>query len=160
MARAVYSHNFKTIEGNELSLAAYAGKVLLLVNTASECGFTGQYAGLQKLYETYRDKGLVVIGMPCNDFGKQEPACALDIKHFTEKKFSVTFPLTDKISTKGAEQHPFFAQVTEELGSIALPRWNFYKYIVGRDGNLRTWFTPLASGESARVVRAVEKALS
>lgn len=160
MARSVHSHHFTDINGNDLSLSAYQGKVLLLVNTASQCGFTGQYAGLQKLYETYQDKGLVVIGMPCNDFGQQEPACALDIKHFTAKKFSVTFPLTGKVHVKGATPHPFFVQVKKELGSIALPRWNFYKYVVGRDGYIKTWFTPLASAKSSRVVRAVEQELN
>lgn len=160
MARSIYNLHFPSIDGNNLPLSAYAGKALLLVNTASQCGFTGQYTGLQKLYEKYQDKGLVVIGMPCNDFGQQEPACALDIKNFTAEKFSVTFPLTDKVHVKGAGAHPFFVQVKEELGSIALPRWNFYKYVAGRDGTLQTWFTPLASAESARVVRAVENALS
>lgn len=159
MACSVHSHHFTTIDGNDLSLSIYAGKVLLLVNTASECGFTRQYAGLQKLHERYMDNGLVVIGMPCNDFGQQEPACAIDIKKFTAEKFRVTFTLTDKISTKGAKQHSLFAQVKEELGGIALPRWNFYKYLVGRDGTLITWFTPLTGAGSSRLIRAIEKAL-
>ncbi len=159
MARSVHSHHFTSIDGSDFPLSAYAGQVLLLVNTASECGFTGQYAGLQKLHERYHDKGLVVIGMPCNDFGQQEPACASGIKDFTANKFNVTFPLTDKVQVKGRTPHPFFAQVREELGSLALPRWNFYKYVAGRDGMLRAWFTPFAGAESSRVVRAIEKAL-
>jgi glutathione peroxidase len=157
---STYQHIFSSIDGIPLPLAAYQGKVLLLVNTASQCGFTRQYAGLQKLYETHADRGLVVIGLPCNDFGKQEPACTADIQQFTQTRFNITFPLSDKITTKGVGAHPFFAQVKKEFGFFALPHWNFYKYIIGRDGKIITWYTPLTHPSSRKLIRAVESALA
>jgi glutathione peroxidase len=155
----VYGLSFTAIDGETLALADYKGKVLLMVNTASKCGFTKQYEGLQKLYDTYKDQGLVVIGMPCNDFGAQEPACALDIKTFTQEKFHVTFPLTDKVHIKGETPHPFFTQVNEQYGMFGSPHWNFYKYIVGRNGMLKTWFSPLTGPESTALVRVIEAEL-
>lgn len=155
----VYHHTFRDSDGDDLPLAAFAGKAMLLVNTASMCGFTGQYRGLQSLYEHFGPQGLVIIAMPCNDFGRQEPACIADVKQFTARKFSINFPLTDKVNARGREQHPFFAQVREELGGFAVPRWNFYKYVVDRSGYLTQWFSPLSGPESGKIITAVEAAL-
>ena len=131
----------------------------MLVNTASLCGFTGQYRGLQALHERYSSQGLVIIAMPCNDFGKQEPACIADVKQFTAHKFHVTFPLTDKVHVKGISRHPFFEQVQQEFSSFAVPHWNFYKYIVDRKGYITTWFTPLSKPLSRKVTETIETAL-
>jgi glutathione peroxidase len=160
VTRGVYGYAFKAIDGHLLPLEAYRGKVLLIVNTASLCGFTRQYAGLQTLYGKYRDKGLVVLGVPSNDFGRQEPGSAPEIKKFCETNFNITFPLADKVKVTGADAHPFFAQVREELGYWARPRWNFYKYLIGRDGHIVAWFSCVTAPCSGAIEKAVEAELA
>jgi len=127
---------FTAIDGQPLPLAQYRGRPLLVVNTASFCGFTYQYDDLEALWRRYRDKGLVVIGVPSNDFGQQEPGTAKEIKQFCESRYAVDFPLTEKQDVVGAEAHPFFQWIAAELGDAGVPRWNFHKYLVGRDGGL------------------------
>ena len=156
----VYGITFKTIDGRSLTLNQFKGKVLLIVNTASRCGFTKQYAGLQKLYETYQDKGLVVIGVPSNDFAHQEPGSASEIKQFCETNFNITFPLMDKVSVTGDNAHPFFKQVRQEQGIFAQPHWNFYKYLVSRDGHIVNWFGSLTGPDSAALIHAIEAELA
>ena len=154
--RAVWDQAFNAIDGTPMTLEQYKGKVLLVVNTASRCGFTKQYAGLQKLYETYKDKGFVVLGVPSNDFGGQEPGDATQIKQFCETNFNITFPMTDKVAARGGNAHPFFKQVRAEQGYIAAPHWNFYKYLVGRDGHIVNWFSPLTRPNAVRLERKVQ----
>jgi glutathione peroxidase len=151
---------FTAIEGGPLPLAAFAGKAVLVVNTASLCGFTPQYADLQALWERYRDEGLVVLGVPSNDFGGQEPGSAAEIKAFCEVNFDIDFPLTDKEHVRGAEAHPFYRWAAEELGSLAAPRWNFHKYLVGTDGRLVDWFSTTTSPTSEKVTAAIEAELA
>jgi glutathione peroxidase len=151
-----FAFSFKSIEGNPLPLSAFAGKALLVVNTASFCGFTRQYDALQELWERYRDRGLVVLGVPSNDFGGQEPGTESEIKQFCEVNFSIDFPLTAKEHVKGDAAHPFYKWADRELGVAAQPRWNFHKYLVSPDGRLVAWFATATSPTSEKVVEAVE----
>jgi glutathione peroxidase len=131
-----HDFSFTAIDGTALPLAAYRGRPVLLVNTASFCGFTPQYAELEALWRRYRERGLVVIGVPSNDFGAQEPGSAQEIREFCEKSYAVDFPLTEKQTVIGAAAHPFFRWIADELGEAGAPRWNFHKYLVGPDGSL------------------------
>ncbi|WP_159883642.1 glutathione peroxidase [Paenibacillus puerhi] len=140
----VYDFSAKTIEGNEQPLADYAGKVLLIVNTASACGLTPHYKGLQELHEAYADRGLVVLGFPCNQFAGQEPGTEADIKQFCELNYNVTFPLFAKIDVKGEQAHPLYRYLTENVpepyrtGDI---EWNFVKFLVNREGDVVKQFS-------------------
>jgi glutathione peroxidase len=156
----VYGITFKTIDGQSLTLDQFKGKVLLIVNTASRCGFTKQYAALQKLYATYKDKGLVVIGVPSNDFKNQEPGSSAEIKKFCETNFNITFPLMDKVDVVGDNAHPFFKQVADEQGFLARPHWNFYKYLVSRDGHIVSWYASATTPDSDSLIKAVEAELA
>jgi glutathione peroxidase len=131
-----YDFAFTLIDGQPLPLAQYRGRPVLVVNTASFCGFTPQYEDLEALWQRYRDRGVVVIGVPSNDFGQQEPGSSKEIKEFCESKYSVDFPLTEKQEVIGPKAHPFFQWIAAELGEDAAPRWNFHKYLVGPDGTL------------------------
>ena len=134
-----------TLDGHEQPLSAYADKVVLVVNTASKCGFTPQYEGLEQLYEKYADQGLVVLGFPCNQFGSQEPGNADEIGAFCQKNYGVTFPMMDKIDVNGDNAHPLYRWLTSEapgvLGSKAI-KWNFTKFLVGRDGQVIRRYAP------------------
>ena len=143
-------HDLKAtdINGNEVDLSTFAGKKVLVVNTASECGYTPQYAQLQELYDTYKDQGLVVIGFPSNDFGGQEPGSEAEIATFCQKNYGVTFTMISKVHTKGSEQHPVYAWLTQRELNGKLDsevKWNFQKYLINADGTLHTM---LASGTS------------
>jgi glutathione peroxidase len=142
-----------------LPLKQFAGKAVLVVNTASMCGYTPQYADLQALWEQYRDRGLVVLGVPSNDFGGQEPGSAEQIKDFCAVNFAVDFPRTAKQAVTGAKAHSFYQWARRELGSAAVPRWNFHKYLVAPDGRLADWFSTSTSPRSERVVKAVQAVL-
>jgi glutathione peroxidase len=131
-----YDFVFTSIDGQALPLAQYRGRPLLVVNTASFCGFTPQYADLEAVWQRYRPRGLVVIGVPSNDFGEQEPGSAREIKEFCEGRYAVDFPLTEKQEVIGPGAHPFFRWLVAELGEAGAPRWNFHKYLVGPDGGL------------------------
>lgn len=126
---------FKTIAGHDTTLADFAGKVILVVNVASECGYTPQYAGLQKLYEQYKDSGLVVIGFPANNFGGQEPGSNEQILSFCQTNYRVTFPMMAKVSVKGKDKHPLFVYLTEQSPLKGEIKWNFGKFLLDRDGN-------------------------
>jgi len=146
-----------TLDGKPVSLAQYKGKVLVVVNTASECGFTPQYAGLEKLYEDYKDKGVVVLGFPSNDFGGQEPGSAEEIKTFCEKKYHVTFPMFAKVKTKGEGQSPVYRFLAAGNGA---PKWNFHKYVVGKDGKVRAAFPSAVKPDSPELTSALAAALA
>jgi len=151
----------KDIDGKETSLKAFAGKVVLAVNVASECGSTPQYAGLQSLYDKFKDKGLVVVGFPCNDFGAQEPGTNTEIKEFCSKNYQVTFPMMDKVHVKGSEQHPLFKELTGP-GS-AFPgdvQWDFGKFLLGPDGAVVARFEPDVEPDDAKLVKAIQDALA
>lgn len=157
--KTAFDFSFPAIDGGTLSLADYEGQALLIVNTASQCGFTPQYDGLQALYERYGDKGLVVIGVPTNDFGRQEKGTADEIQEFCEVNFSITFPMTDKIIVKGDEAHDFYQWAKTQVGFAGRPRWNFHKYLIGRDGMVQDWFSSVTAPDSSKLIKAVEKAL-
>ena len=151
----------KDIDGKDTSLKAFAGKVVLAVNVASHCGNTPQYSGLESLYGKLKDKGLVVVGFPCNDFGAQEPGSNADIKTFCTSKYSVTFPMMDKLHVKGPEQHPLYKELTGP--GAAFPgnvKWNFGKFLIGRDGKVIARFEPGAGPDDAKIVKAIEDALA
>jgi glutathione peroxidase len=151
----------KDIDGKDTSLKAYAGKVLLLVNVASKCGNTPQYAGLEALHEKYKSQGLVVVGIPCNDFGAQEPGTNDQIKEFCTTKYKVTFPMLDKVHVKGAEQHPLYAALTGKDGAFPGDvKWNFGKFIIGRDGKPLKRIEPGTKPTDPLLVKAIEDALA
>lgn len=141
----VYDYSARSLEGREVSLAEFKGKVLLIVNTASKCGFTPQYEGLQSLYSRFADRGLVVLGFPCNQFGRQEPGGAEEIGAFCEKNYGVSFPMFDKIDVNGDNAHPLYTYLKAEapglLGSKAI-KWNFTKFLVDRDGKVVRRYAP------------------
>ena len=156
------AHDFafqKLNGGGELKLADFKGKALLIVNVASQCGFTPQYRELQALWEAKGKAGLVVIGAPCNDFGGQEKASEEEIGAFCDSSYHVTFPLTAKVEIAGSHRHPFYQWIASELGADALPRWNFHKYLIGKDGELLDAFASKAAPLGAEILSAVEKAL-
>ena len=161
MSENAYSYSFKDInEEDMINLSDYKGKTLVVVNTASLCGFTYQYDGLQKLYDDYKDQGLVVLGVPSNDFGNQESGTNSEVKEFCESTFSITFPLTEKNVVKGKDAHPFFKWSKIELGFIGgVPRWNFHKIIIGKDGNAIAGYTALTRPSSKKFISEIEKAL-
>lgn len=144
------------LDGTSESLGLYKGKVVLAVNVASECGYTPQYEGLQKLYAEFKDRGLVVLGFPCNQFGAQEPGSSAQIAAFCTTKFQVTFPLFEKVDVKGEHQSPVYAFLAKRLG---VPAWNFHKYLVGKDGKVIAAFPSDVAPESRELRGALEAAL-
>ena len=145
------------LNGKAENLSEYKGKVLLVVNTASECGYTPQYAGLEKLYKEYKDKGVVVLGFPSNDFGGQEPGSAKEIANFCERRFKVTFPMFEKVKTKGEGQSPVYEFLARKHGA---PKWNFHKYVVGKDGQVKAAFPSSVEPDSAELKKALDSALA
>ena len=159
--QTAYQFSFRTLVGEkELPLNEFKGKVILIVNTASHCGFTKQYSGLEKIYQTYKEKGLVVIGVPSNDFGAQEPGQSDEIADFCKVNFGVSFPMTAKEHVSGQHPHPFYAWAKEQLGILSAPKWNFHKYLINREGKLVDYFYSTTSPESDRIKNAIEKALA
>jgi len=150
---------FDSLEGGAMPLAQWRGKALLVVNTASMCGFTPQYTALEKVWTAYKDRGLVVVGVPSNDFGGQEPGKAAEIKEFCETTFGIDFPLAAKVDVIGPEAHPFYRWAAEVLGKGRVPKWNFHKYLVGRDGKLINAFPSATEPDGDTVTTAIEAAL-
>lgn len=154
----IYSIPLKDIDGKDTSLNAFAGKVVLAVNVASHCGNTSQYEGLQSLFAKNKDKGLVVVGFPCNDFGKQEPGSEAEVKEFCSTKYQVTFPMMGKVHVKGPEQHPLYKELTTALpGDV---KWNFGKFLIGRDGKVLARFEPGLSPDDEKITKAIADALA
>ncbi len=156
---SAHDFTFTAIDGGELSLAGFAGKPVLVVNTASKCGLTPQYEGLEKLYSDWRDKGLVVLGVPCNQFAGQEPGSEAEIKDFCATRFSVDFPMTAKTDVKDDSRHPFYAWAQDELGDGAVPVWNFHKILVGPAGEAIAAFGPRTDPLDPAITEAVQAAL-
>jgi glutathione peroxidase len=151
---------FKSADGKETSLSAYSGKVVMIVNVASKCGFTKQYDGLQKLYEANKDKGFVILAFPCNNFGGQEPGTIAEIQEFCSTKFNVTFPIMDKIDVKGENQHPLYAALTAKDGPLPGDvKWNFGKFLIGKDGKPIARFDSATKPDSKELADAIAGAL-
>lgn len=151
---------FKTITGNDSSLADFKGKVVMLVNVASKCGYTKQYAGLEEIYRKYKDKGFVIIGFPANNFGGQEPGTDQEILDFCTSKFDVTFPMMSKISVKGDDKHPLYAYLTEKSSQSGEIEWNFTKFVLDRSGKVADRFPTKTDPSSPEVTAELERLLS
>lgn len=151
---SVYDYSAKTLDGQDVSLAAYRGQVLLIVNTASKCGFTPQYEGLEALYKAYKDRGFTVLAFPCNQFGAQEPGDAAEIANFCSLTYDVSFPVMSKIDVNGADAHPLYKFLKKEqkgvLGTEAI-KWNFTKFLIGKDGQVVDRFAPTVKPEDLKV---------
>ena len=153
-----HDFTFENIEGGPLRLADYAGQPILLVNTASMCGFTPQYEALQTLWSQYRDRGLVVLGVPSDDFGGQEYNSNAKIKQFCEINYGIDFPMTEKVAVKGDDAHPYYQWVRTQ-GRLMVPRWNFHKHLIDADGHLVDWFASTTAPDSRKVIDAIEQHL-
>jgi glutathione peroxidase len=156
---SAHAFAFKSLDGKDVRLAAYAGKPILIVNTASLCGYTPQYAGLQELWTRYRERGLLILGVPSNDFGGQEPGGPTEIEHTAHDQYGVSFPLTEKVTVKGPGAHPFYRWAGFERPTDT-PRWNFHKYLIGRDGRIKASFPSAVAPNDPRIVAAIEKELA
>ncbi len=154
---SAHEFEFKSIDSEPLPLKKYEGRPVLIVNTASECGYTPQYKGLQSLWRHYQKMGLVVLGVPCNDFGQQEPGDENQIKQFCEVSYGVDFPMTRKVSVMGGEAHPFYRWVEAEFGEAATPRWNFHKYLIGPDGSLAGMWPSDVEPEADEIIDAIKE---
>lgn len=150
---------FTSIEGKPLPLADFAGKPVLLVNTASACGLTPQYEGLQKLWDEKAKDGLVVLGVPSNDFGAQEPGSEAEVATFCQVRFGVTFPLTSKNAVIGEDAHPLYKWIASQTGDAGLPKWNFHKYLIGKDGELVGTFGSMTDPAAPDLAAAIDAAL-
>jgi glutathione peroxidase len=155
--KTAYDYTLESLKGDKLPLKKFKGQPLLIVNTASKCGFTPQYAGLEEIWKAHKKDGLVVIGVPSNDFANQEPGGSKEIAEFCQANYGVDFPMAGKVHVSGSQAHPLFQFLRQEGGFLAAPRWNFYKYLIGRDGHLSTWFASTTAPTSGRFKKAVEK---
>ena len=157
---SIYDHALKTIDGEPTTLSEHKGKVILMVNVASRCGFTRQYKGLEELYAKYKSKGLVVCGFPCNQFGGQEPGSESEIKEFCSTKFGVSFPMYSKIEVNGPDRHPLYEAIIGKDGPLpGNVKWNFGKILVGKDGKPIDRFGSMTSPSSKKLIQAIEQAL-
>lgn len=159
MAASAHDFSFISLDGKPLPMKSFAGKAVLVVNTASECGYTPQYAGLQKLWQARKGQGLVVLGVPSNDFGAQEPGTEAQIGQFCRSRYKVDFPMTAKQAVIGGKAHPFYKWIAEELGEAGSPRWNFHKYLIGKDGALAGAWPSAVAPESRELAQAIDEAL-
>ena len=155
--KLAYDFNFKDLDGSNLNLSEYKNKVIIVVNVASQCGFTKQYEDMQKVWEKYQKDGIVMIGVPSNDFGNQEPGDNKEIKNFCEAKFGITFPMTEKVIVKGDDAHPFFIWAKNNYGKSAIPKWNFHKIVIGRDGKVADTFASITKPTSKKFINKIEK---
>lgn len=147
---------FNGINGDEINFKEYAGKIIVVVNVASRCGFTNQYDDLQKLWTEYKNQGLIVVGVPSDNFN-QEPGSNKDIKDFCETTFGIDFPMTEKTNVKGENAHPFFLWAKKNYGNSAQPKWNFHKIIIGKDGKIKDSFSSITKPYSSRFIKTIEK---
>tara|TARA_E500000331_G_C17101883_1_gene645699 strand:- start:98 stop:652 length:555 start_codon:yes stop_codon:yes gene_type:complete len=152
--------NIDDINGKNIDLSIYNNKAILLVNVASKCGFTKQYDDLQKLWEIYKDKGLIVLGVPSNQFGGQEPGTNQDIKNFCEVNFNITFPLTNKVDVKGEGAHQIYKWAKKNYGKSSVPKWNFHKILINKSGKIQDTFSSLTKPTSKKIIKEIEKVLN
>ena len=155
--KLAYDFKFKDLDGSILSLSEYKGKVIVIVNVASRCGFTSQYEDMQKVWMKYQEKGVVMLGVPSNDFGNQEPGNNEDIKNFCEAKFGISFPMTEKVLVKGTEAHPFYIWARENHGKSAIPKWNFHKIIIDKNGKIAETFSSITNPSSKKFIEALDR---
>ena len=158
--KVAYDFKFNDLDGSELSLSKFKRKVIVVINVASQCGFTNQYEDMQLVWEKYQQKGLIILGIPSNDFGKQEPGSNKEIKNFCEAKFGISFPMTEKVSVKGDQAHPFYIWAKENYGNSAIPKWNFHKIVIGKDGKIIDTFASMTKPTSKKFIALIEKALN
>ena len=154
--KLAYDFQFKDLDGSPLSLSAYKGKIIIAVNVASQCGFTKQYEDMQNIWNEYQEKDVVMLGIPSNDFGQQEPGSSEDIKNFCEAKFGITFPMTEKVSVKGNHAHPFYLWAKNNHGSSAVPKWNFHKIIIDKTGKVAETFSSMTNPSSKKFIKVIE----
>ena len=155
--KLAYDFQFKDLDGSILNLSEYKNKVIVVVNVASHCGFTSQYEDMQKIWDKYQEMGLVMVGVPSNDFGQQEPGNNDEIKNFCEAKFGISFPMTEKVSVKGSSAHPFYIWAKNNHGISAIPKWNFHKIIIGKDGKIAKTFSSMTNPSSRKFIEIIEK---
>ena len=156
--KLAYDFKFNDLVGSELNLNGFKNKVIVVINVASQCGFTKQYDDMQKVWDKYQDRGIMMLGVPSNDFGKQEPGSNEEIKNFCEAKFGSTFPMTEKNSVKGDNAHPFYIWARKNHGKSAIPKWNFHKIIIGKDGKVLDTFASITNPSSKKFIKALETA--
>ena len=154
-----FDFKINSINGEELDLSTFNGKAILLVNVASKCGFTKQYNDLQKLYENFKDKGLIVVGIPTNQFGGQEPGTESEIKNFCETNFNITFPMTSKYDVKGDNAHPIYIWAKDTFGKSTIPKWNFHKILINKNGKIEDTFVSFTSPLSKKIIKKLNKIL-
>ena len=157
--KLAYDFQFNDLDGSPLSLSDYKDKVIIVVNVASQCGFTKQYEDMQKVWEKYQSKGIIMLGIPSNDFGKQEPGTSKEIKNFCEEKFGITFPMTEKVIVKGDDAHPFYLWAKKNHGKSAVPKWNFHKIIIDKTGKVAKTFSSITNPSSQKFKSAIEELL-
>ena len=157
--QTLFDFQINSINGDKLKLSNYKGKTLLLVNVASNCGFTKQYDDLQNLYNTYKDKGLVVLGIPSNQFGGQEPGSDSEIKDFCETNFNITFPMTSKYDVKGNNAHPIYLWAKESYGKSTIPKWNFHKILINKNGRVEDTFASFTNPMSKKIIKKLDQIL-
>ena len=157
--KLAYDFQFNDLDGSPLNLSEYKDKVIVVVNVASQCGFTKQYEDMQNVWEKYQSKGIVMLGIPSNDFGNQEPGSNKDIKNFCEAKFGISFPMAEKVSVKGENAHPFYKWAKENYGKSAVPKWNFHKIIIGKNGKIVDTFASITNPSSKKFISVLEKTL-
>ena len=152
-----YNFSFNSIDGKKISLKEFKGKPILIVNTASLCGFTYQYSDIELLYKKYKQNGLIVIGIPSNDFGNQELSSNKKVKEFCNINFNISFSLTEITNIKGESGHSFFKWIKKEAGFLAFPKWNFYKYLINKDGLLAKWYASTTNPSSTKITTEIDK---
>ena len=157
--KLAYDFKFKDLDGSALNLSEYKGKVVVVVNVASQCGFTNQYEDMQNVWEQYQSRGIIMLGVPSNDFGKQEPGSNEDIKNFCEAKFGITFPMTEKVSVKGTDAHPFYIWAEKNHGRSAVPKWNFHKIIINKEGKIEKTFSSMTNPSSQKFKVVIDNLL-
>ena len=155
--KLAFDFEFKDLDGSPLLLSDYKGKIIIAVNVASQCGFTKQYEEMQDIWEKYEAKGIIMLGIPSNDFGNQEPGSSKEIKNFCEAKFGISFPMTEKVTVKGSEAHPFYKWAYKNYGKSAIPKWNFHKIIIGKDGKIANTFSSITKPSSKKFIKAIEE---
>ena len=158
-SKNLFDFSIDSINGDKINLSKFEGKTILLVNVASKCGFTNQYTDLQNLYDLYKDRGFVIVGIPSNQFGGQEPATEDEIKNFCETNFNINFPMTAKYDVKGKNAHPIYIWAEKSFGRSAVPKWNFHKILVNKEGKIEDTFASFTNPMSKKLLKKVEEIL-
>ena len=157
--KVFFDLNIKSIDGENIELSKFKNKVILLVNVASNCGFTNQYSDLQEIWSKYKDKGLIVLGVPSNQFGSQEPGSNEDIKKFCKVNFNIDFPMTDKVDVKGDNAHKIYQWAKDNYGKSAIPKWNFHKILINKDGKIQETYSSFTKPTSKKIIKEIERIL-